>query len=268
MDNSILLANKIRARVLTMNHYANASHSGGALSMTDILAVLYEKVLKIYPKEPKHPERDRLLLSKGHAGSALYAVLALKGFFEESNLDTYSQNGSKFITHVSHSVPGVELSTGSLGHALSVGCGIALAAKRQKKSFKTFVLVSDGELDEGSNWEAILFAPHNKLDNLTLIVDYNKIQSLGNVDDVLALEPLKRKFESFNWETIEIDGHNHMAIFNALISKKKATKPKVIIANTIKGKGIDYMENKLLWHYKSPNKEQLDNALNQLAKDI
>jgi transketolase len=251
-----------------MNHNANASHIGGALSIADILAVLYERVLNIYPLEPTHPARDRFLLSKGHACSALYAVLALKGFFEEESLDNYSMDGSKFTTHASHNVPGVEFSTGSLGHALSVGCGIAFASKRQQSDFRTFVLVSDGELDEGSNWEAILFAPHHKLDNLTLIVDYNKIQSLGNVDEVLTLEPIRKKFEAFNWETIEIDGHDHESIYNALMIDEKNGKPRVIIAHTTKGKGVDFMENKLLWHYRSPNKEQLVSALNQLNSQI
>ncbi len=266
MKNSILLAAEIRRHALIMNHNANASHIGGALSIADILAVLYERVLTLFPQEPTNPKRDRFLLSKGHACSALYAVLALKDFFEVELLDTYSKNGSKFTTHASHNIPGIELSTGSLGHALSVGCGIALASKRKQNYFRTFVLVSDGELDEGSNWEAILFAPHHKLDNLTLIVDYNKIQSLGNVDDVLSLEPLKSKFEAFNWEAVEIDGHDHEAIYNSLITSGRNAKPKVIIAHTIKGKGIDFMENQLLWHYKSPNEKELESAIAQLNK--
>ncbi|MCX6248480.1 MAG: transketolase [Bacteroidetes bacterium] len=264
MKDSVTLANNIRKLALIMNHNANASHIGGALSIADILAVLYERVLKIYPEAPANPLRDRFLLSKGHACSALYAVLALKGYFEQELLDTYSKNGSKFITHASHNVPGVELSTGSLGHALSVGCGIALAAKRRQKNFKTYVLVSDGELDEGSNWEAILFAPHHKLDKLTLIVDYNKIQSLGRTDEVLSLEPLKSKFESCNWNTQEIDGHDHEAIYNALVSTENNDRPKVIIAHTVKGKGVDFMEDKLLWHYKSPDEAQLKDAIDQL----
>jgi transketolase len=266
MNNSITLAYNIRKLALVMTHNANASHIGGALSIADILAVLYEKVLNVFPQEPNHPDRDRFLLSKGHACSALYAVLSLKGFFKEELLDTYSKNGSSFITHVSHKVPGVELSTGSLGHALSVGCGIALGSKRKQNNVKTYVVVSDGELDEGSNWEAILFAPQHKLDNLILIVDYNKIQSLGRTEDVLSLEPIKSKFEAFNWDTIEVDGHDHEAIYHALISPSKNERPKVIIAHTVKGKGVDFMENQLLWHYRSPNDKQLEDATEQIKK--
>ena len=179
-------------------------------------------------------------------------------------LDTYSKNGSKLITHASHNVPGVELSTGSLGHALSVGCGIALAAKRKKNDFRTYILLSDGELDEGSNWEPILFAPHHKLDNLTVIVDYNKIQSLGNTVEVMPLEPLAKKFQAFNWNTIEIDGHDHKAINDALTNPEMNSKPTVVIAHTVKGKGVDFMENRLLWHYKSPNDQELEKALSQI----
>jgi len=159
----------------------------------------------------------------------------------------------------------VELSTGSLGHALPVGCGIALAAKRKNQNFKTFVLISDGELDEGSNWESILFAPQHKLDNLALIIDYNKIQSLGTVNQVLNLEPLTKKFEAFNWEYIEIDGHNHQEIYNSLKELKPNGRPKVIIAHTIKGKGVEYMENTLLWHYKSPSETEYLKAISQIS---
>ena len=264
MTNSILMAANIRKHALHMTHNANASHIGGALSIADILAVLYENIVNVYPKDPGNPKRDRVLLSKGHACSALYAVLALKGFFAEEILDTYSKNGSKLITDASHNVPGVELSTGSLGHALSVGCGIALAAKRKKNDFRTYILLSDGELDEGSNWEPILFAPHHKLDNLTVIVDYNKIQSLGNTVEVMPLEPLAKKFQAFNWNTIEIDGHDHKAINDALTNPEMNSKPTVVIAHTIKGKGVDFMENRLLWHYKSPNDQELEKALSQI----
>jgi transketolase len=268
MQNSVDFAREIRIRALTMNHHANASHSGGALSMSDILAVLYQDILRIFPDEPKHPDRDRFLLSKGHACSALYAALSIKGFFDEKLLESYSHDGSKFITHVSHHIPGVELSTGSLGHALSVACGIALAGKRNMNSFRVFALVSDGELDEGSNWESILFAPHHKLDNLRLIVDYNKIQSIGTVKEVLDLDPLMDKFIAFGWETFEVNGHDHKDLLEIF---KKAdcqnSKPKVIIAHTIKGKGVDYMENTVLWHYRSPDKNLLEEAVRQLRND-
>ena len=259
-------AKSIRLKTLEMVYKAKASHVGGALSMVDLLAVLYAKILKYNPQEPKWPDRDRFLLSKGHACASLYATLALLGFFDAADLENYGHDGSIFLTHASHKIPGVEISTGSLGHALPVGCGMALAAMRKNEKHRIFVLLSDGELDEGSNWEAFLFAPKHKLDNLTVIIDYNKIQSLGNVKDVLDLEPMVSKLRAFNWETIEIDGHDHDQIFNALVTiPKQKEKPTAIIAHTIKGKGVDFMENNLLWHYKSPSKKELEDAIKQLG---
>lgn len=259
-------AKDIRKLTLQMVFKAKASHIGGAFSMADILAVLYLHILKIDPENHNWAQRDRFLLSKGHACTSLYATLALSGFFPKEQLVEYGKDGTLLLAHASNKIPGVELSTGSLGHALPYGCGIALAAKRSKKSFKTFVLVSDGELDEGSNWEAILFAPQHKLDNLCVIVDYNKIQSLGTVEEVLNLTPLANKFIAFNWEVSEIDGHNHREIFESLNSMKKNGKPKIIIAHTVKGKGIEFMENKLLWHYRSPSEKEFDEGMNQLGK--
>lgn len=258
------LAKGIRKLALQICHKANASHIGGALSIADLLAVLYHSVLQKYPHQPENACRDRFLLSKGHACSALYAVLALEGYYSVDELETFATNGSLFTTHVSHSIPGVELSTGSLGHALGVGCGIALAAKRKNASFQVYVMISDGELDEGSNWEAILFAPHHKLDNLTLIVDYNKFQSLGRTEEVLPLHALADKFCSFNWAVQQIDGHDCHAIYNALTNSGMAHAPRVIIADTIKGKGVDFMENRLEWHYRAPNEAQLLEALRQI----
>lgn len=259
------LSKDIRKLALNMVHAANASHIGGALSMADILAVLYNDILNIDPSNPSNSNRDRFLLSKGHACTSLYAILALKGFFAVEDLDTYAKDGSIFLSHTSHQIPGVEISAGSLGHALPVSCGLALAAKRKSETWKTFCLVSDGELDEGSNWESILFAPQLKLDNLILIVDYNKIQSLGSVKDVIDLHPLKDKFEAFRWESYEVDGHDHNALKNILQNVHQPNgKPKVIITHTIKGKGVDFMENQLLWHYKSPNSIQLEDAINQI----
>lgn len=266
MSNStIAFSKEIRKATLKMVYEANASHIGGAFSMADLLAVLYSDVLNINPKNPTDVNRDRLFLSKGHACTSLYAALGLKGFFDLKELDNYSKNDSLLLSHASHKVRGVELSTGSLGHALPVSCGVALSAKRNAKSFKVFTILSDGELDEGSNWEAILFAQQHKLNNLIAIVDYNKIQSFGSVEDVINLHPLDKKFESFGWNVCEIDGHNHEEIFNGFEKAKQSPeKPTVIIANTIKGKGVDFMENELLWHYKSPSKEQYVNALEQL----
>jgi transketolase len=259
-------ARRIRIETVKMVSRANASHVGGSLSMTDLLAVLYGEVLRVRPTEPRWPERDRFILSKGHCCAGVYATLALKGFFPPADLDNYGQNGSPFMAHISHKVPGVEFSTGSLGHGLPFGCGKALAAKRRKWSWRVCVMLSDGELDEGSNWEAILFAPQFRLDNLTAIVDYNKIQSLGTVPEVLELAPLADKFRAFRWAVREIDGHDHDAIRAALQSAPwEAGKPSCLIAHTVKGKGIAYMEDKLLWHYRAPDKALLEQALNQLG---
>jgi transketolase len=254
---SIEFAKNIRKTILQLVFKAKASHVGGALSMADLLAVLYNGTMNVKPENPEWEERDIFLLSKGHACTGVYATLALKGFFSMEELFTYSQNDSRLLSHTSHKVPGVELSTGSLGHAFSVGCGLALSFKRKKNNRKVFVMLSDGELDEGSNWEAILFAPHHGLNNLIAIVDYNKIQSFGTTTEVLNLEPLAKKFDAFGWNAIEIDGHNHEEIKAAFSKALSSEKPPVIIAHTVKGKGVNFMENELLWHYKSPSKNSL-----------
>lgn len=233
--------------------------------MADLLAVLYSDILRIRPEQPDWPERDRFILSKGHNCTALYATLGLRGFFSVEELTTYGQDGSRFMAHVSHKVPGVEFSTGSLGHGLPFGCGKALAAKRRGWKWRTVVMLSDGELDEGSNWEAILFAPQHKLDNLLAIVDYNKIQSLGSVEDVLDLHPLADKFRAFRWSVREIDGHDHDQIRSALSEFPwEPAKPSCLIAHTVKGKGVSFMENQLAWHYKSPDDGQLEQALREI----
>jgi transketolase len=259
---SISLAQSIRKSALNMVHQANASHIGSCFSVADLLAVLYTKTLKIDPTNPNLPERDRLILSKGHSAAILYATLAECGFFPKEWLETYCQDGSPLTGHVSHHVPGIEVSTGSLGHGLPIGCGMALAGKRDNQTYRVFVIVSDGELDEGSNWEPILFAPQHQLDNLVVIVDYNKIQSFGTVKEILDLEPLADKWKAFRWAVKEIDGHNHQQIEDTLKSVPFETgKPSVIIAHTTKGKGVSFMENQLAWHYKSPNADQLAQAL-------
>jgi transketolase len=261
-------ANKIRAHALRMVSKANASHIGTCLSMADILAALYTEHLRIKPKNPKWTDRDRFILSKGHGAAIVYAALAEKGFFPKKWLKDYCQDGSPLTGHISHHVPGVEVSTGSLGHGLPIGCGMALAAKRDHKNWRTFVLLSDGELDEGSNWEAILFAPHHRLDNLVAIVDYNKIQSFGAVKDVLDLEPLADKWRAFGWEVREVDGHNHEQLDKAFQKLPfVAQKPSVLIAHTVKGKGISYMEHQLAWHYRAPNAELLEKALLELGEE-
>lgn len=255
----------IRRHTLHMVHHANASHIGTCLSMADILAVLYQDVLRYRVEDPVWTERDRLILSKGHGAAALYATLALSGFFPLVWLATYNDDGSPLTGHVSHHVPGVELSTGSLGHGLPVGCGIALAGKRDGRDYRTFVVLSDGELDEGSVWEALLFAPQHSLDKLVAIIDHNKIQSFGAVEDVLNLAPLVDKLRAFHWSVIEVDGHDHDALRAALTRLPRPDgKPTAIIAHTVKGKGVSFMEHQLAWHYKSPNDEQLAAALAEL----
>ena len=262
------LARTIRADALRMVHRANASHIGSCLSMADLLAVLYAGVLRMDPTRPDWPERDRFLLSKGHAAAIAYAVLAEVGYFPLDWLDTYCQDGSKLAGHLTHGVPGVELSSGSLGHGLPVGCGMALAAQRDGASYRVFVMLSDGELDEGSNWEAILFAPHQRLEQLIAIVDYNKIQSFGSVAEVLPLDPLAAKWRAFGWAVREVDGHDHAQLAEALEALPfEPGKPSAIIAHTIKGKGVSFMEGQLAWHYKPPNAEQLALALAELGVD-
>lgn len=266
--NSVNFANAVRRHALEMVHSANASHIGGVLSMADLLAVLYTGGLRIDPRDPKWPERDRFILSKGHCCAGVYAAMALTGYIPMEELKSYGKDGSRLMTHVSHKVPGIEFSTGSLGHGLPFGCGKAIAAKRIGASWRTFVMLSDGELDEGSNWEAILLAPQHQLDNLVMIVDYNKIQSLGFVAEVLNLEPLAEKLRAFRWSIAEVDGHNHDEIRAALDSVPwEKGKPSCLIAHTVKGKGVDFMENNLQWHYSAPKGDQLSRALSQLSPE-
>jgi transketolase len=260
------LALRIRRHALEMTSCGKSSHIGSILSIADILAVLYGKVLKIDPKNPKKPDRDRFILSKGHAGAGVYAALAETGFFDLSELKNHYQNGSIFSGHVSHKgIPGVELSTGSLGHGLGVGAGMAKAAKRKKRGHRVFVLMSDGECDEGSSWEAILFAAHHRLGNLTAIVDYNKIQSLKSIEETLSLEPFADKWRAFGWDVSEVDGHNTDKILNVLASKRgNQQQPSVLICHTTKGKGVSFMENSVLWHYRSPQGDEFDAAMKEL----
>ena len=264
---SVELARRIRCDVLRMVHRARASHVGTCFSIADILAVLYAEALRIDPHDPGRATRDRLLLSKGHGGAALYAVLAERGFFPSAWLDEYCADGSRLAGHATHhQVPGVEVSTGSLGHGLPLGCGMALAAQRDGSPARTFVILSDGECDEGSTWEAALFAPHHRLDNLVAIVDYNKIQSFGSVAQVLDLAPLAEKWRAFRWAVTEIDGHDHAALARALGTvPTEAGRPTALIAHTVKGKGVSFMEGDLAWHYRSPSDEQLAAALAELG---
>lgn len=261
------LALNVRKKVLRMVHSANASHVGSCFSMVDILAVLYGSIMKIDHLQPKLKGRDRFILSKGHAAAAVYAVLAELEFIKSSDLDSYGADGSLLMTHVNHKIPGVEFSTGALGHGLPFGVGKSLASRLLGESWRTFVILSDGEMDEGSNWEAFMFAAHHKIDNLVAIIDYNKLQSLTTIEKTLGLEPLLDKLVAFGWAVKEIDGHDHESLEHALSSTPWVKeKPSVLIAHTTKGKGVSFMENKVEWHYKSPNKEQLSVALNELGE--
>lgn len=253
------LANKIRIHALEMTHNAKSSHIGSCLSIADILAVLYNEVLNINPSQPSWQERDKFILSKGHACAIVYAVLAECGFFSTEELNNFYRNGSPFSGHISHHVPGVEVSTGSLGNGLSIGCGMALT-----KSQNIYVLLGDGECNEGQVWEAAMFASHHCLDNLIAIVDYNKLQALGEMKDILDLEPFAEKWRAFGWQTEEIDGHNYIEIRNSLQHCKYSLQPSCIIAHTTKGMGVSFMENKVEWHYKYPNEEELEMALKEL----
>ena len=258
------LAWMIRQKCLELSFKKKSSHLGGSLSVADILAVLYGDVMKVKAADPHWEGRDRLFYSKGHACMALYSCLEALGFYTDL-VEKFTKDGEMFTSHVSHKVPGVELSTGSLGHALAVATGTALAGRKKKADWRVFCIVSDGELDEGSNWESILLAPHLKLDNLVLIVDYNKIQSFGNTNEVLNLEPLTNKFEAFNWNVYEVNGHDYTDLSSVLSNRYMNEKPSVVIAHTVKGKGISFMENSLYWHYKSPNEEQYEKALKELG---
>ena len=263
---TVNLALKVRKKVLCMVHAANASHVGSCYSIVDILSVLYGSVMKIDSSKPKLDVRDRFILSKGHAAAAVYAILAELGFINTNDLDAYGTDGSLFMTHVNHKITGVEFSTGALGHGLPFGVGKALAAKRAHKDWRTFVLLSDGEMDEGTNWEALMFSAHHMLDNLIAIIDYNKLQSLASIEKTLGLEPLLDKLIAFGWAVKEVDGHNHDQLKEALASAPWVkNKPSIVIAHTIKGKGVSFMENKVEWHYKSPNPDQLAAALQELG---
>lgn len=266
--NSKSLAYLVRKYALEMVCRARASHIGSALSIADIVAVLYSQVLRVDPAQPLMDQRDRFILSKGHACVAVYAALASKGFIPLAALETYGQDHSDLMNHISHKVPGVEFSTGALGHGLPFGVGKARAAKMQKADWRVFTLMSDGEMDEGSNWEALLFAAHHRLDNLVAIIDYNKLQSLTTVEQTLGLEPLKSKLEAFGWSVREVDGHNHAHLTEALTSVPWQTgKPSILIAHTTKGKGVSFMENRVEWHYRNPTPDQLALALEELGPD-
>ena len=265
--NSEQLAWLIRRHGIEMTHISHGSHIGAILSVADIVAVLYNDVANISPENLKDENRDRIILSKGHAGAAIYAALAEKGFFDRAELKTHYADGSRLSGHVSHKgVPGVEFSTGSLGHGACVAAGMALNAKLDKKPYYTYAIVGDGECDEGSIWEMVLFANQFKLNQFVVIVDHNKMQSLDFCENTLSLAPFAEKWKAFGWNVLDIDGHNHDELRTAFAKAKENTdKPTVIIANTVKGKGVSFMEFDILWHYRFPHEgEEYDGALKEL----
>ncbi len=262
------LANTIRQDVLKISHNGNIGHIGSALSIVDIITVLYFSIAKVFPKKPDHPHRDRIILSKGHGCAALYAVLYRKGFISKKTLYTYHLNNTQLAAHPEVHTPGIDTSTGSLGHGLSIAAGMALASKISKDKYKVFVILSDGECDEGSTWEAALVAAHQKLNNLTAIIDYNKLQAFGRTNQVINLEPLKRKWQSFGFRVLELDGHNPSQLQKALTSPLSKHKPTVIIAHTLLGKGISFMEDDLEWHYWNLSDNQLKQGLKELNSNL
>jgi transketolase len=258
-----------RKNILKYIYKAKAGHTGGSLSCIDILNVLYNKILNVSPENFTSPDRDRYIQSKGHCVEALYVVLADKGFFPETDLETLCQYQSHYIGHPTRKVNGVEQNTGALGHGLPISVGTALAAKMDEKSYKVFTLLGDGELPEGSNWEAFLSASHYKLDNLTAILDYNKLQITGTNAEVMNTEPIADKLRSFGWSVREVDG-NDVEKLSELLQKLpfEQDKPSFVIAHTIKGKGVSYMENQIKWHHGVPSAEQYELAMSELSDKL
>ncbi len=263
------LAWKIRRHGIEMTHLSGGSHIGAILSVADIIAVLYADILKFDNKNPKWQGRDRVILSKGHAGASIYAAIAENGFFDVEELKTHYANGSRLSGHVSHHLPGIDFSTGSLGHGLSAGAGMAFALKQNGNTdSRVFVVLGDGECNEGSVWEAAQFANHFRLNNLVAIVDHNKMQSMDYCDKTLEVSPMAKRWEAFGWNVIEIDGHNHDALKDAL-AQTSEDKPTVVIANTVKGKGVSFMEMDILWHYRFPHDGwEYNCAVNELHKQM
>ena len=264
------IANKIRCNIIKMIFEASSGHPGGALSAVDLLTVLYFNQMRYNPKNPEWEDRDKFILSKGHASALLYSVLAESGYFSVEELSTFRKIGTRLQGHPSRmkNTPGVEISSGSLGQGLSVGVGMALAFKLLKKDNRVFVLVGDGECDCGQIWEAAMSAGHYKLDNLCAIIDYNKLQIDGTTEEVMGLNPLADKWRDFRWNVVEIDGHNFRQIINSFNEAKKFKgKPTVIIANTEKGKGVSFMEGQCYWHGKALNQEQFNKAMEDLKHE-
>ena len=266
MVNIAETANDIRRKIYQIAHFAGGGHMGAAFSMADIISVLYfDDVLRYDASNPEWDDRDKFILSKGHACYALYAALAKAGYFQEEELRHVGREGSKFGGHPKlHDIPGVEASTGALGHGLSFAIGIAYANKIDDKNSHVYVVLGDGECQEGSIWEGALSAPTLGLDNLTVIVDHNKLQAMDELENIVKMTPFADKWKAFGWKVIEIDGHNHDEIKNALLLRQEKT-PVLIIANTVKGKGVSFMENVPIWHYRMPNEQELPILMNELG---
>ncbi len=258
------LTRKIRKNVLDIIYKTRSPHIGSSFSVVEILVALYFRQLKTTVDDPAHPERDRFILSKGHACATLYAVLAERGFLSRKDIEGFAVNNGVLEQHPNMNLEaGIEVSTGSLGHGLSIGTGKALAGKVDRRPYKVYVLLSDGELNEGSVWESIMFSGHHRLNNLVALVDCNKIQALGCTRDIIDLEPIGEKWESFGWHAQDVDGHNFTEIFKAF-DALSGDRPNVIVLHTVKGKGVSFMENQLLWHYRSPDEKEYDLALKEL----
>jgi len=267
---SVNLARRVRRHCVRMTSKGGSSHVASCLSAVDIITVLYGKIMRISAENPRASNRDRFILSKGHAGAAVYATLAELGFFDTALLEDHYQDGSLFSGHVSHKgIPGVEVSTGSLGHGLGIAAGMAKAIKLKGGSERVFVVVSDGECDEGSVWESALFAAHHQLDNLVCVIDCNAIQGLAPVSEVLNLEPLSDKWRSFGWVVQEVNGHDHPALVSAFETiPNKVGYPLVCIARTVKGKGVSFMEGKVEWHYRTAKGSDYDRAMDELEDPV
>ncbi len=272
MNTSIMLKKKaaeVRIQLLKMIHKANAGHTGGSLSNTDILTVLYYHTMRHNPLNPKWLKRDRFIASKGHSVESLWCILADLGYFPASELDTFSQFGTRIIGHPNNKVAGIEMNTGSLGHGLSISVGMALAAKRYLNDYRVFCLMGDGEQAEGSVWEAAMAGAYYKLDNLIGIIDRNRLQISGSTEDVMGLEPLDEKWKAFGWNVLSIDGNDIDSLITTFDSIPLIkNKPTLIIANTVKGKGVSYAENKIQWHHKVPSDEELALAIQELEAQI
>jgi transketolase len=262
-------AAQIRMDLLNMIHTAKTGHTGGSLSNTDILTALYYRVMKLDPTNPKWEERDRFIASKGHSVESLWSILGDLGFFPKEELLTYSQFGTRLIGHPNNKVPGIEMNTGALGHGLPIAVGMALAAKRDQKSYRVFCLMGDGEQAEGSNWEAAMAGAHYKLDNLVGIIDRNRLQISGTTEEVMGLEPLEDKWAAFGWNVVSIDGNDMEALVEALEAVPSVPgKPTLLMANTVKGKGVSFAENVPHWHHHVPNEAELELALSELAATL